>query len=177
MTFTRIFNLDTKAIPGNKAHHWVHSFSLLCHLIAMHNVDYIKAIYCCLLTSMFWYKGTVSLKCLCGVKWWRTTGVGLGKWETDEVNTGGKQSLGGGIMTLQGHYADDMRVCVITVIPVLYNWQPLSNVHPLLALCCRDGQTLQYLKERTCVFVCFRPRSTNHVVTKLVLTVYLGTLL
>lgn len=83
--------------------------------------------------------------------------------------------MGVGIMTLQGHYADDMRVCVTTVIPVLYNWQPVSNVHPLLALCCQDGQMLQYLKEHTSVFACFSPRSTNHVVAKLVLTDYLGT--
>lgn len=50
---------------------------------------------------------------VCGVRWWSTREAGLGKLKDNEVKEGEEHSLDGGVMTLQGHYVNDMHACII----------------------------------------------------------------
>lgn len=60
------------------------------------------------LKLVFGDKGTSLLKCFM----WHIREAGLGKLENGE-NKAGKQSLGGGVMSIKIHYVDDVHAFVI----------------------------------------------------------------
>lgn len=73
----------------------------------------------------------------------------------DEVNEGEKQSLGGGVMTLQGHYVDDdVHVCIITVTIAFIIDSPCQRLiyNVILAL---PGWSNVTVLENQSVFACF----------------------